>query len=139
MTLRSRSRSDFIRTYRQSAYPQLDPPLFDIVDEPNYWFANCDPLYVKYVSNSSAYGKDLSIWPETFADYVALRLALKTCKRITGKEPSEELIRAEKKARMDARAKDAMNEPIGFPPVGTWVRSRGGGFNTRTRRDDSFS
>ena len=130
---------DFIRMYRQSAYEQLDPPLLDIVDEPNYWYANVDPLYVKYISDDLAYGKDLSIWPETFADYVAMRLAIKTCKRITGKAPDEDLIRAEKKARMDARAKDAMNEPPGFPPTGTWVRARGGGFNTRTRRDESFS
>lgn len=129
---------DFIRMYRLSAYEQLDPPLLDIVDEPNYWYANCDPLYVKYISDDIAYGQDLSIWPETFADYVANRLAIKTCKRITGKDPGEDLIRAEKKARMDARAKDAMNEPPGFPPRGTWVRSRGGGFNTRTRRDETY-
>lgn len=127
---------DFIRMYRQSANPQLEPPLLDIVDEPNYWFANCDPLYVKYVSNSTAYGKDLSIWPETFADYAANRLALKTCKRITGKDPTEDLIKAEKKARMDARAKDAMNEPPGFPPRGTWVRARTRGNDTSNRRED---
>lgn len=121
---------DFIRMYRQSAYATLDHPLMDVVDEPNYWYANCDPLYVKYVSSSTAYGMDLSLWPETFADYVSLRLALKTCKRITGAFPNEDLIKAEKKARMDARAKDAMNEPPGFAPRGSWVRSRGGGFSS---------
>lgn len=130
--------SDFIRMYRQSANPTLDPPLLDIVDEPNYWFANVDPLYVKYVSNSTAYGKDLSLWPETFADYVANRMALKTCKRITGKDPGDDLIKAEKRARMDARAKDAMNEPPGFPPAGTWVRARTRGNDNSNRREDLF-
>lgn len=130
--------TDFIRMYRQSANPQLDPPLLDIVDEPNYWFANIDPLYVKYVSDSTAYGKDLSLWPETFADYVAMRLALKTCKRITGKEPDDVLIKGEKKARVDARGKDAMNEPPGFAPTGTWVGSRRRGIDTSNRREGSF-
>lgn len=130
--------SDFIRMYRQSTVATLDVPLLDVVDEPNYWFANCDPLYVKYVSNSTAYGMDLSLWPETFADYVSLRLALKTCKRITGAFPNEDLIRAEKKARMDARAKDAMNEPPGFAPTGTWVRSRTRGIDNSNRREGQF-
>jgi hypothetical protein len=129
---------DFIRMYRQSQSEQLEPPLLDITDEPGYWYANCDPLYVKYVSNDTAYGKDLSLWSETFADYVAMRLALKTCKRITGKEPSDDLVKGEKKARMDARAKDAMNEPPGFPPTGTWVQARRS-FNSGSRRDDPFT
>jgi hypothetical protein len=121
---------DFIRVYRQSPNEIMDPPLLDVVDEPNYWFANCDPLYVKYVSDSAAYGMDLSLWPATFSEFVDCRLALKTCKRITGKDPTEDLIKAEKKARMDARAKDAMNEPVGFAPTGTWVQSRSAGYGS---------
>lgn len=129
---------DFIRMYRQSQFAQLEPPLLDVTDEPGYWYANCDPLYVKYVSSDTAYGLDLSLWPGTFSEYVDMRLALKTCKRITGKDPSEDLIRGEKKARMDARAKDAMNEPPGFPPTGTWVQARRS-FNSGSRRDDPFN
>lgn len=130
--------SDFIRMYRQSASEQMEPPLLDIVDEPNYWFANCDPLFVKYVSDSTAYGMDLSLWPATFCEYVDARLALKTCKRITGKDPSADMIRAEKVARADARAKDAMNEPPGFAPTGTWVNSRVRGRDTSNRREGQF-
>lgn len=130
--------SDFIRMYKQSANPVLDPPLLDIVDEPNYWYANVDPLYVKYVSSSTAYGMDMSLWPATFSEYVEQRLALKTCKRITGKDPPDDLIKAEKKARMDARAKDAMNEPPGFPPTGTWVRARTRGNDNSNRRENLF-
>lgn len=123
--------SDFVRTYKQSQFEQLDPLLLDIVDEPDYWYANCDPIYVKYVSDDIAYGKDLSIWPETFADYVATRLAFKACKRITGKDPTDELIKGEKRAAAIARGKDAMNEPIGFPPMGTWASARLRGINSR--------
>lgn len=131
--------ADFVRMYRQSIDERLDTPLLDIVDEPDYWYANCDPLYVKYVSNDTAYGMDQSIWPGTFCEYIDTRLALKTCKRITGKDPTADLIGAEKKARVDARGKDAMNEPPGFPPSGTWVRSRRTGMSNSSRRDEPFS
>jgi hypothetical protein len=116
--------SDFVRLYTFGSTPTFDPPLLDIVDEPNYWYTNVDPLYVKYVSNDAAYGMDLSLWAESFTDYVATRLAVKTCKRITGKYPDEALVKEEKRALAIARSKDAMDEPVGFPPRGTWVTSR---------------
>lgn len=128
---------DWIRTYRVGDNEQIDPFLEDYVDEPNYWFANCDPLYVKYVSSDTAYGLDLSIWPETFADYVAHYLAKRTCRRITGSHPSDDLIRDERRARADARSKDAMNEPPGRPPTGSWVTSRGSTVD-RSRWNRSF-
>jgi hypothetical protein len=121
--------ADLIRLYAMSAEDTLRAALTDFVDEPNYWFANQDPLFVKYVSDDTAYGRDLSIWPVTFANYVALRLAAETCRRITGSAPSEDLRREEKRAKIDAASKDAMNEPAGFLPGGTWVRSRGSGAN----------
>lgn len=120
---------DFIRLYQMSAEDTFRTPLQDFVDEPNFWYANPDPLFVKYVSSDAAYGHDLSIWPATFAEYVALRLATETCKKITGSFPSEDMVRALKRARADALSKDAMNEPPGRMPEGTWVQSRRGGGN----------
>ena len=123
--------SDFRRTYVASINATLDPPLLSYADEPNFWYADCDPLYVKYVSDDAAYGGDLSLWSESYADYVATRLAVKTCKRITGKQPDEDMFRLEKRALAIARSKDAMDEPPGFPPRGTWVRSRSGNWSDR--------
>lgn len=123
---------DFVRLYQMGGSETMDPPLLTFVDEPNYWFANVDPLYVKYVSNDTAYGLDLSIWSETFADYVAHRLAVKTCKGITGKMPDADMLALEKKALAIARSKDAMDEPPGFPPRGSWVNSRLGSFSDRS-------
>lgn len=122
---------DFIRTYCLGFTETFEPPLLDIVDEPNYWFTNVDPLYVKYVSDDQAYGMDLSIWSESFADYNATRLAVKTCKRITGSFPDEKLLKQEKDALALAKSKDAMDEPAKFPPQGTWTRSRRGNFADR--------
>lgn len=124
--------SDFVRLYNFGSTETFDPPLMTVVDEPNYWFANVDPLYVKYVSNDNAYGGDTSIWSETYADYIMTRLAIKTCKRITGKAPDTDMFALEKKALAVARSQDAMDEPPGFPPRGTWVNSRRGAFSDRS-------
>jgi hypothetical protein len=119
--------SDFVKLYAFGSTGTFDPPLLDVVDEAGYWYANVDPLYVKFVSNDTAYGLDLSQWSESFTDYLANRLAIKTCKRITGAFPSDDLRREETKARAMALSKDAMDEPPKFPPRGTWVTSRLGG------------
>lgn len=123
--------SDFIRTYQLGATATFEPPLMDIVDEPNFWYANVDPLYAKYVSDHPSYGMDLSLWSASFADYHATRLALKTCKRITGALPDDKLVAAEKKALAIARSTDAMDEPARFPPRNTWSLSRRGNFADR--------
>lgn len=130
---------DFIRLQQIADNERFEPPLLgnSVVDEPNYWFANCDPLFVRYVSDDTAYGLDLSIWPATFTNYVEHHLAVRVCKRVTGKEASDSLKNDLKRARADARGKDAMNEPVGFPPAGTWSRSRGG-MTSRSRWDGSF-
>lgn len=128
--------SDWIRTHTVSTSEDMKFPLMDFVDEPNLWFAHSDPLYIKYVSNATSYGMDLSIWPATFANYVAIRLAMRTCKRITNSsEGVKDLIMIERRAKADAQSKDAMNEPPGYPPSGTWVRSRGSNRMNRSRWD----
>lgn len=130
---------DFVRLYGLSAEETMQNPLLDFVDEAGYWFAHVDPLYGKYVSSHANYGGDLSLWPETYADFVALRLACKTAKRITGSEPSDELKSDLKRALATAGSVDAMDEPPKFPPTGSWANSRGGGFmRNRSRWDGSF-
>jgi hypothetical protein len=118
--------SDWVQTYAFSASESFVQPLLDIVDENNLWYANCDPLYLKYVSSDSAYGGDLSLWPSSFASFVAHEMAIRACHRITGAAASDRMLLAHERARGNALSRDAMNEPPGFPPTGTWVQSRGG-------------
>ena len=128
--------TDWIRTYQVSASEVFNPPLLDFVDEPNFWYANVDPMYVRYVSNDSAYGLDLSIWPETFAEYFALYLAYKACIRITSDQSKKKDLKVlSREARGDARSKDAMNEPPAFRPMDTWASSRGQSAGRRSRWD----
>lgn len=122
--------TDWVRTYLISTSERMDPPLLEYVDEGGLWYADVDPLYIKFVSNGTTYGLDLSLWSQRFADYVAASLAVKSCKRVTGSF-DETLLKIEDKARRKAKSKDAMDEPPGFAPTGTWVRSRGASADRR--------
>lgn len=120
--------ADWVSTFLVSTSENFDPPLLQYTDEAGFWYVNSDPVYVKYVSSDAAYGGDLSLWTEPYADYVATRLAMKCCKRITGSNTLlDPLMKAELKARKVAMSRDAMDEPPISPPRGTWVRSRIGG------------
>lgn len=121
---------DWVRTVVVSSTPVLDPPLLQYREEAGYLYANYTPLYYAYVSDDPLYGFNLGAWPEAFTEYVSFVLARKSCKRITG---SSELLKGpdgiqaqEKRARINARSKDAMNLPPGFMPQSTWVRARRG-------------
>lgn len=123
---------DWLRTVVVSTSPDLDPPLLQYNEERGWWYANATPLYVSYISSDPQYGMNIGSWPQSFADYVALRLARQACKRLSG---SEALLRGpgglldqEKMARRISKANDAMNDPPGLPPVPFWARARRGAF-----------
>jgi hypothetical protein len=121
---------DWIRTRRLSGNPTLDPPLTQVSEEAGYWYTNLTPLFVQYNSSDPLYGMNLGAWPQSFADYVELRLASKGCRRITGSDEQlkggEGLLKREEKAYKIANANCAMNEAIGFAPTSSWVRARRG-------------
>ncbi len=127
--------TDWVRTYVLSASEELQPQLLRFNDEAGYWFADVDPLFIKYVSNDTSYGADLSLWPETYTAYVASRLAVMTAPSICTASDTkmDELRGVEKRARVDARSKDAMNEAPAFPPRGSWSTARGGQGSNRPR------
>lgn len=127
--------ADWVRTYLVSNNERMDPPLLAYKDENGLWYADSDPLYVEFISNDTSFGLDLSLWPETYTDYVSLRLAARACPRITNSSTRlEELAKQERRAKEDALSKDAMDGAPGQPPVGSWVRSRSFGSST-TRWD----
>lgn len=118
---------DFVQLYSISADENFATPLLAYMEEGNYWYTSLDTLFMRYVSKDPAFGLDLGKWPETFAFYVACRLALRACVDITESDTKLGTIAAaEKKARVDARSKDAIRQPPAFPQAGSWVRSRMG-------------
>lgn len=132
--------TDWVRTYKMSASERFDPPLDEWHDEGSYIFCDVEPIYLRYVSNADDAGMNLTNWPRSFATYVEMSLADAVCLNVSSSaEAKEMLAKRLKKAKADAVAKDAMNQATEFPPTGTWVRSRDGGFRTRSRWNGRFS
>lgn len=120
---------DWVRTVTASANAQMDSPNQDLREEAGYWYANCDPLYVSYISTDPLYGLDLGKWPPMFTDYVSIRLARQCFGGLPGKDTEllEGIKRDEKLAKRQAKGSDAMNDPPGQAPTSMLVRSRLGG------------
>lgn len=123
---------DYVRTMALCSDEYFKCPLLRYSDEANFWLADEDDIYVKYVSDDDAYGNNMGKWPETFSEMVSARLAYKASWRITQSNSK----RAEAKAvwtkcMLDAKSNDAMNQATAFPPRGTWTRSRGWSWGRR--------
>ncbi|HXI76101.1 MAG TPA: hypothetical protein VNH21_03140 [Steroidobacteraceae bacterium] len=120
--------TDWIRTRRISATPEMLEPITRISEEAGYWFCDLTPLYIQYNSNDPQYGMNLGKWPPTFADYVEVRLARRAAGRITSKAElltgPDSLIKQEYNARRVAAANCAMNEAVAFAPMCSWAKSR---------------
>jgi hypothetical protein len=113
-------------------------PLTQYIEETGYWFADLDELYVRYVSNDSSFGGDLSLWPSRFADFVATFFASKIILKLTSDEKKRDAILHPRsgllaRARKEAKSLDAMSGPTVFPATGSWVASRGAGGARRDR------
>jgi hypothetical protein len=131
--------TDWVRTYKISNVETFNGGPLNIAEEREMWYADCDPLYVQYVSNHPTLGGlDLGKWTQVFEDWVVARLALRAAKRINNSDTDVELLmEIEKKALKEAREMNRAGDHPEFPPQGTWVRSRGG--NSRGSRWDRQS
>lgn len=97
----------------------------EYVDEGDYFYADIDVLYLQYVSNDSAYGNDMSRWPQSFQKFVQAALADEVKELITGNDMKTQAVKyALKQAKTDARSKDLMNKPVKYAPAGSWVSAR---------------
>lgn len=118
---------DWVRTLIISTVETLDPPLLQVGEEAGYWFADWTPLFISFISSDPLYGNNMALWSGTFEHYVSVRLAVLAAPRLAvNRELLADLRTEEKRARVNARANDAMNDPPGFAPTGSWVRSRRG-------------
>ena len=100
-------------------------PLNQYIDEKGYWYADIDPIYVRYVSNDDDYGMDLGKWPQTFADFVSLHFASRIVVKLSSStERLKELMQWREKALLTAKNKAAMAQPTSFAAKGSWSRAR---------------
>lgn len=127
---------DWVRTVSVAADPYFNAPLAKYADEAGYWFAEQDILYVKYISKDASYGMDLSHWPMTFEDFVALYLAENICDRITTSDTKREAVhKSWKEAKTMANGIDGTNKPTQMIPLGSWAGARYAGWGSARRRE----
>jgi hypothetical protein len=125
--------TDWVITSAMCSDEFFDVPLTRYVDENDFWYCDLEEIYVRYVSNDASYGNDLSLWPQSFANYVSAHFANEIVDKLTSNETT--MMSVEKrldKARITATNKDAMAGPQKFPAPGQWVNSR---YHLRTGRD----
>ncbi len=117
---------DWIRTAMVASDEYFDIPLTRYEDEGGYIFADIQFLYFSYVSDDPLYGLDYSKWTEKFKRFCELDLGVRIMRRATGmdRQDRKDLYEMRRKALIDAKSQDAMDEPARFPPQGSWTRSR---------------
>lgn len=129
---------DFLRLTGISANGIMQPPL--LAGEFKYervasdassvmtWFANCDPLYVSYISSDALWGFNLGGWTASFADACAYELGWRIAPQVTNWSATEKADYRTDKRRALFRAsnKDARNQAAQTVPVGQMLRSRVG-------------
>src|SRR3990167_5013929 len=132
--------SDWLRTIGVSADENFSRPLLQYYDDANFWSADSTPIYVRYVSNDTGLGMELTRWPPAFTRFAELELAARICNKVTQNSSLREEVKEDRdKARRAALNHDAMNEPQPkFTPPGSWTSSRasrsgGGDRGSRSR------
>lgn len=127
--------TDWVRTIGISDNEYLTPPLNRYIDEAGYWWADVEELYVRFISDGASYGGNYAKWPANFLYYAECRLAFRAAPKITQDKEKMAFIKKEMKdALVHARSTDAMDDPIGRPPRGSWSTARSGSRSTAERR-----
>jgi len=117
--------TDWVKTAAVCSDEHFTSPLTQYTDESGYWYAELDTIYVKYISNDTDYGNDLTLWPQSFADFAACHFASRIVTKLTSDEAKEEkLIAQRKKLLLAAKNHDASGDPPKFPAPGRWARAR---------------
>ncbi len=123
--------ADWVLTSAVCQDEYYQTPLVQYADEIQFWFADLDIIYVKFVSDDVNYGLNLGHWPSTFTEYVKNYLASKIVKKLTQDKDIHAAILAPHsgslaRARLEAMNKDAMAGPPKRPARGSWVRAHNG-------------
>lgn len=117
--------SDWVLTAGLCSDEFFRSPLLRYWDEAGYWYADLDTLYVRFVSDNSAYGTDYNKWPDSFREYVeaffASKIILKLSNSVDMLKKIEDLMKARLKT---AKSRAAMAEPTSFPARGAWGLAR---------------
>jgi hypothetical protein len=116
---------DWVRTVSISTDPTFQDGFEDYSDETNYWYADSDTLYVRYISNDTDYGWNVGAWREPFAQTFACYLAFQCGLPLSSdKSNRNDLFNLFKSLLTEAKTLDAVDERVARSPAGRLVKSR---------------
>ena len=126
--------SDHVRTCALCSDEHFQNPLLQYREEANFWYADIDTIYVRFVSKDTSYGFDLSLWPPSFVDFVKAHFAAKISPTITASDGTKkDAFKYRAMVLKQAKSLAAMADGTTFPARGTWASARAG--NVRGWRD----
>lgn len=118
---------DWVRTTGFSEDEYFEIPSLRYRDEAGFWYSDFVQVYVQFVSSGDDYGSDYSKWPPNFKRYAEVYMASRACRRITQDDRlTKDLTKESERLLMKARSTDAMDDPSGTLPPGSWQRARKG-------------
>ena len=116
--------TDFVRLAAISADPTFGFPLTRYEWYSSHIDADVTPIYLRYVSDSTSLGKDLSKWPDTFTLWAGHWLGTQIAPRLKNDIDREALRKETRDLLYDAQSKDASQEPTRWPPLSSWAQAR---------------
>jgi hypothetical protein len=118
---------NWVRTVAMCGDERFNSPLLQYQDEGSYWYADVDPLYVRYVDAGTSFGLDYGKWPINFTRYVEFFLAARVCMSLTQNQSKRDNLERDAEIWLTkAKSTDAMDEATKFLPPGTWSTARHG-------------
>lgn len=116
---------DWLRTVSISLTAQYEEGFEQYEDETSYWYADIDPMYVRFVSSDEAYGWNVGAWRQPFAKALEAYLAFECGLPISDDRGNRNDLYNLFKARLaDAKTLDAIDERVRTKPTGRLVRAR---------------
>jgi hypothetical protein len=130
---------DMVRLSGMAADDYFRSVVTGVSERGQFWYAEWDNLYIRYVSNDATLGNNMDVWPSSYKLFFTLYLASIAASRLSP-QLKQDLIRAPgniglEEAKYNALSKDAVSGPTQFLPPGNWVtgRMRGSVFAGRRR------
>lgn len=117
--------TDWVRTVSISETADFFEGLHRYEDETNYWHADPETLYIRYVSNDEAYGWNVGAWRQSFAKALSAYMAFESGLSISADRGNRNDLFSLYKSRLaDAKIKDAVDERVREKPPGRLTRAR---------------
>jgi hypothetical protein len=119
---------DYMRLVDISANERFRPTLSDFAEEGDCFLSDVSPMWVRYVSTDPSKGRDPGKWKPAFARALALELAWRAGPHICSlsAQDKSDLWKEKKTALSQAKASDAVNQPMAMLPAGRLVSARAG-------------